>query len=224
MAPRLVCSQSLSSRSSLRPGGSGPRTRGGCARPSCSSGRDPGVEAQAKRALRAGGALDEVLSVVAPVRAIAAPESPDATVAPRLARRELHGSSAALVAVAAHPAVRTAMAGAAADAFGPTQTAAASRRRAASRNSASPGRSSRLCWSSETSPLARQDRDRRALRDAGDHEVELRVGERDAALGPVEPSDSPRQRAPSPWKPSARRAACPAAASRRAGAPRRCGA
>jgi len=83
---------------------------------------EPAVEAEARRALRAKWGIDDVLSVVAPVRAIA---SRDPQTMPWLRAwlaRELHGRTAAMVAVAAHPACAHRQGLADADAFGPTRT------------------------------------------------------------------------------------------------------
>jgi hypothetical protein len=65
---------------------------------------DPVLEAQARRALRKSWGIEEVVSVVAPVRALA---EPDAQTLPWLRAwlaREIHDRAAALIAVAAHPA------------------------------------------------------------------------------------------------------------------------
>lgn len=65
---------------------------------------DPAVESRARRALRSAWGVDEVVSVVTPVRAIAAP---DPQITPWLRAwlaREIRDLSPALVAVAAHPA------------------------------------------------------------------------------------------------------------------------
>jgi hypothetical protein len=83
---------------------------------------DPGVEAQAKRALRAKWGIDEVLSVVAPVRALAAHDPHSLPWLRAWLARELHGRSAALVAVAAHPHCAHQHDGAPPDSFGPSQS------------------------------------------------------------------------------------------------------
>jgi len=56
------------------------------------------------------------------VRSIAAPDPQTLPWLRAWLARELHGSSAALIAVAAHPACAHRHGGAAADAFGPTRT------------------------------------------------------------------------------------------------------
>ena len=84
--------------------------------------RRAGGEAQARRALRSRWGIDEVLSVVAPVRAIA---EPDPRTLPWLRAwlgREIHGRSAALIAVAAHPGCAHCQGPGWADAFGPTRS------------------------------------------------------------------------------------------------------
>jgi hypothetical protein len=65
---------------------------------------DPAVEARARRALRSSFGIDEVLSVVAPVRAIAARDLHTLPWLRAWLVREIHDRSAALIAVAAHPA------------------------------------------------------------------------------------------------------------------------
>jgi len=83
---------------------------------------DPSIEAQAKRALRARWGIDEVLSVVAPVRAIAAHDPLTLPWLRAWLARELHGRAAAMIALAAHPACAHRHGPSAADAFGPTWT------------------------------------------------------------------------------------------------------
>jgi len=79
---------------------------------------DAALEARARRVLRASFGVDEVLSVVAPVRAIAAPDPRTLPWLRAWLARELEHRSAGMIAVAAHPACAHRQAGA----FGPTRT------------------------------------------------------------------------------------------------------
>jgi hypothetical protein len=81
---------------------------------------EPAVEAEARRALRSRWGIDEVLSLMAPVRAIAEPDPRTLPWLRAWLAREIHGRAAALVAVAAHPACAHCHGPGAADAFGPT--------------------------------------------------------------------------------------------------------
>jgi hypothetical protein len=65
---------------------------------------DPGVESQARRALRSDWGVDEVVGVVTPVRALAASDPQTSPWLRAWLAREIHDLSPALIAVAAHPA------------------------------------------------------------------------------------------------------------------------
>ncbi len=83
---------------------------------------DPALEAQARRALRYLWGIEEVMSVVAPVRAIA---ERDPQMLPWLRAwlaREIRDRSPALIAVAAHPACAHSHGPVEAGACGPTRT------------------------------------------------------------------------------------------------------
>ena len=64
---------------------------------------DPAVETGARRALRSAWGVDEVVSVVTPVRAIAEPDPQTSPWLRTWLAREIRDLSPALVAVAAHP-------------------------------------------------------------------------------------------------------------------------
>jgi hypothetical protein len=64
---------------------------------------DPAVERRARRALRIAWGVDEVVGVVTPVRAIAAPDPQTSPWLRAWLAREIRDLSPALVAVAAHP-------------------------------------------------------------------------------------------------------------------------
>lgn len=82
---------------------------------------EPALEAEARSVLRTAWGIDEALSVVAPVRAIAEPDPRSLPWIRAWLGRELHAHSAALVAVAAHPACTHCQGLGGADASGPTR-------------------------------------------------------------------------------------------------------
>ena len=82
----------------------------------------PALEAQARRALRSRWGIDEVLSVVAPVRAIAELDTQTLPWLRAWLAREIHDRSAALIAVAAHPACAHGRGPTEAGMFGPSRT------------------------------------------------------------------------------------------------------
>ena len=82
---------------------------------------EPAVEAHARRALRARWGIDEVLSVMAPVRALAEPDPRTLPWLRTWLARELQGRTASLVAVAGHPGCAHCHGPGADDAFGPTR-------------------------------------------------------------------------------------------------------
>ena len=65
---------------------------------------DPAVESRARRTLRFAWGVDEVVGVVTPVRAIAAPDPQTSPWLRAWLAREIRDLSPALIAVAAHPA------------------------------------------------------------------------------------------------------------------------
>lgn len=81
---------------------------------------DPAVEDRARRALRSAWGVDEVVSVVTPVRAIATPDPQTLPWLRAWLAREIHDLSPALIAVAAHPACAHIHDAAGPDAAGPT--------------------------------------------------------------------------------------------------------
>ena len=83
---------------------------------------EPAVETAARRALRSRWGVDEVLSVMAPVRAIAAPDPHTLPWLRAWLGREIHGRTASLVAVAAHPGCAHCQGPGWDDAFGPTRS------------------------------------------------------------------------------------------------------
>ena len=64
---------------------------------------DPAVEAGARRALRTAWDVDEIVSVVTPVRALAAADAHSAPWLRAWLAREIHERAPAVVAIAAHP-------------------------------------------------------------------------------------------------------------------------
>ena len=81
---------------------------------------EPALAAAARRALRTRFGIAEVLSVMAPVRAFAAPDPRTLPWLRAWLARELHGRSVSLLAVAGHPACAHCGGPDGADAFAPT--------------------------------------------------------------------------------------------------------
>lgn len=65
---------------------------------------DPAIEADAKHALRTAWGVDEVVCVVTPIRAIAAPDPHSSPWLRAWLAREIRDSAPTLIAIAAHPA------------------------------------------------------------------------------------------------------------------------
>ncbi len=81
---------------------------------------DPVIEDGARRALRSSWDVDEVVCVVTPIRALAAPDPHSTPWLRAWLAREIRDLSPALIAIAAHPACMHVHDGGGSEASGPT--------------------------------------------------------------------------------------------------------